>query len=73
MPDICDFSGVRPDGCAHCRNVPDATATLPAGGNSATFRARHDGTCRGCTFDIRPGQNVRYVNDRLVHVGCADA
>lgn len=70
MADICDFSGVAPAGCAHCRNVPDATALLPAGGNSATFRARHDGQCSGCGFDIRVGEHVRYIDDRLTHTRC---
>ena len=73
MPDVCDFSGVAPAGCAHCRQIPDATALLPAGGNSATFRARFDSTCAGCDFDVRAGQHVRYADDRLVHAGCADA
>ena len=37
----------------------------------ATFRARYDGDCRGCSLPISVGQIVHKLsNDAYVHQGC---
>jgi hypothetical protein len=37
------------------------------------FGARYHGSCAACGDDIHPGDMVRYVDDGLIHAGCADA
>lgn len=40
---------------------------------SALFRARYAGRCAaGCGEPIEAGDDVTFVDDRLVHVECAD-
>lgn len=36
-----------------------------------TFEARFPGRCGGCGNLIHPGDGVEYVDDTLVHGGCA--
>lgn len=67
MPDLCSFSELPIDACAHCRAAEPA-APVPL--DSRPFVARHDGVCAGCDFDIRTGTPVRFVRDRLHHLGC---
>lgn len=40
---------------------------------SATFAARYHGTCGSCEEHISPGDDVRFEDDELVHVTCAQA
>lgn len=51
--------------CAVCD--PAVDVAMP---DSAPFLARYTGTCPGCEFDIAVGQQVRFVTDLVVHVGC---
>jgi hypothetical protein len=51
--------------CAVCD--PSDKVSLP---DSPPFLARYDGTCPGCGFDIAVGQQVRFVDDLVAHVGC---
>jgi hypothetical protein len=37
------------------------------------FEARHRGTCAACDEAIKPGQQVRFDEDQLVHDDCAAA
>jgi hypothetical protein len=70
VPD-CDHGAVTPAACHLCRGEqPTATTTTIT--ISRAFKARHDDRCTGCGFDIRSGEQVRYVDDRLRHVGCTD-
>ncbi len=71
MPDRCAYSDLPADTCHHCQEPPTSDPN-PTPTSSRPFTARHDGTCRGCSFDIRPGETVRYLADALHHVRCAD-
>ena len=35
-----------------------------------TFQARYDGRCAECEHRIRPGDDVAYDEDELVHAKC---
>jgi hypothetical protein len=37
------------------------------------FEARYHGTCPACDEAIKPGQQVRFDDDALVHDDCTDA
>lgn len=37
---------------------------------TTTFEARYKGTCHACEVPIRPGDEVVYAGDTLVHVAC---
>ncbi|WP_336715388.1 hypothetical protein [Arthrobacter sp. USHLN218] len=40
---------------------------------SATFEAKYHGHCHaGCLDPIEPGDDVTFVNHKLVHAECAD-
>lgn len=43
---------------------------LRAGGGVVSFEAKYNGICGSCTERIREGDQVRYVEDDLVHVVC---
>ena len=38
----------------------------------STFQAQYGGSCVACTERIVPGDRVLYVEDGLIHAGCAD-
>lgn len=38
-----------------------------------SFEARYHGTCGSCDGPIKPGQQVRYDDNVLVHDNCTDA
>lgn len=38
--------------------------------DSRVFEAQFPGACAGCPNGIDTGEDVRYVDDQLVHVGC---
>ena len=38
-----------------------------------SFEAKYGRICGSCTERIRPGDEVKYVEDELVHVDCAVA
>jgi hypothetical protein len=39
----------------------------------STFKAKYGGRCAAeCGEQIRPGNDVVYVDDQLVHVGCEE-
>lgn len=65
---------VHPRACSTCRQ-DDAIDRHIAGTASRPFTARFDGVCRGCGFDIRAGEQVRYVDGDLAHAqpggGCS--
>jgi len=39
---------------------------------SAPFTAQYWGTCESCEHAIQPGQEVRFDEQRLVHVACPE-
>lgn len=64
----CPTSDLPTVACAHCRGLaPDAPES------SRPFKARFPSVCAGCGFDIALHAQVRFVDDRLMHRGCADA
>ena len=65
MAEHCAYSDLPVGTCAHC--VSDATDEhRPV--DSHPFIARFPGTCSGCGFAIRAGEDrVAYRRDRLVH------
>ena len=69
MPRECIHELVR---CTICEPTIEPTLRRSTFPDSAPFRARFDGRCQVCDFDVVEGDRVRYVNDQLVHTGCAD-
>lgn len=39
---------------------------------SKPFNAQYEGECAGCGDTIETGDEIRYVEDKLVHVGCEE-
>ena len=39
---------------------------------SRPFEARYHSTCAACEEHIRPGEDVRYEDDQLVHDACTE-
>jgi hypothetical protein len=68
MADLCIHEVAR---CTIC----DPTIAPDSPAHSHPFAARFDSTCSGCGFDVKVGDRVRFVADRLVHADhrrCAD-
>lgn len=60
--------GMFPADCTLCngRVIQDETPTV-----GPIFRAMYQGYCRYCREQIYPGDDVRYVDDLLMHKECA--
>lgn len=39
---------------------------------SGPFPAQYEGTCHGCGDAIEPGDECRFAEGELVHVGCEE-
>ena len=54
--------------CATCKHGPSKPSAVTI---EATFRARYEGDCPGCSLPIHIGQVVHKLsNERYVHEGC---
>ncbi|MFN2346027.1 MAG: hypothetical protein ABR616_09975 [Dermatophilaceae bacterium] len=61
--------------CPHDVDVRACTICTPRPATDdddlPTFTARYAGLCGACEDGVRPGMAVTYVDDVLVHEGCA--
>ena len=65
---FCDCCDVHLEACVNRRGVD---AGVDRQGRSRLFPARYEGTCAGCGFDVRLGEQVRFLGGgQLVHEGC---
>jgi hypothetical protein len=70
MADTCIHEVSR---CTICTPLVEPWMARSFGrGTSSMFVACYEGRCGICDFDVREGDEVRYVEGQLCHVRCAD-
>jgi len=63
---------LTPDTCSLCKGTVRPHGAVDEPDLGPVFTARFPGRCRGCAFDISPGEPIRARDGVFMHEGCAD-